>query len=64
MHDGVRRFPVHELLRLFQHDGVVKECAIRATEAGLIQLVYHKHEGSRLMKWPWAAAARNGTPTK
>ena len=47
--------PVSELLRVFQHEDAVKECAIRATLKGLIQLVYHKHEGSRLVRWPWAS---------
>ena len=36
---------------------VFKECAVRATGKGLIQLVYRKYQGSQLHHWPWGRGA-------
>ncbi len=51
--DEQRTATVSELLRVFQQEGVIKEYAIRVARDGLVQLVYRKHQGTALVKWPW-----------
>ena len=34
---------------------VFKECTVRATERGLVQMVYRKYQGSQLHHWPWGS---------
>lgn len=46
--------PVIELLRQTLHDeSVVEAYPVKATDDGLIQLVYVKGQGSKLLKWPF-----------
>ena len=45
------------LRRLMYPPDVFQECAVRATEKGLVQLVYRKYQGSQLHHWPWGSGA-------
>jgi hypothetical protein len=48
--------PAIEFFKRLRHEGTIRECPVKRTPHGLIQLIYCVGEGSRLLKWDWGRA--------
>lgn len=49
-----RAVSVWDLLAREKHDDLIQELPVRATDDGLVQLIYQRFRGCRLVKWRWA----------
>jgi hypothetical protein len=55
--------PALEFFKHLRHPGAIRECPVKRTAQGLIQLVYCVGVGSHLLKWEWGRAETNVPPT-